>query len=265
MAFDDKSSSQQLPATRAGGAQFLTIGTARLPMEEPHEAREEIRRMSEVSRLAFNELENLGIIHPGMRNIQTLNAFRELRTNLYQTAAGRGSVVVLVTSLYPGGGSSYTTMNLGAAIALDESRTSILVDCNIYEPSLHRILPVEPDYGLAEYLEDMSLEIKDVIYATGVRRLRLIPAGRRHQQGTELFTSMRMRRFLQELRTRYRDRHIILDAPSISENADARIISELCDFVLLVIPNGRVTAAQIEAGIASLDQEKLLGVIFNNG
>lgn len=265
MAYDDKGP-HQLPVARATSAQFLTIpSAAKPPMEEHHEAREEIRRMNEVSRLSNNELESLGIIHPGMRNVETLNVFRELRTNLYKAAAGRGSVVVLVTSIYPGGGSSFTATNLSAAIALDESRTSILVDCNIYEPSLHRILPVEPDYGLSEYLEDMSLDVKDVIYATGVRRLRLIPAGRRHQPGTELFTSMRMRRFVQELRTRYRDRHIIVDAPSISENADARILSELCDFVLLVIPNGCVTPAQIEAGISSLDQEKLLGVVFNNG
>jgi Mrp family chromosome partitioning ATPase len=264
MAHDDKSSHQQLQPIDSG-SKVLSLSTARLPYSEEHEAKEEIRRMTEVSRLSYSEMENLGMIHPGMRQVETLNAFRELRTKVYQAAAGRGNVVVLVTSLCPGGGSSFVSLNLGAAIALDESRTSILVDCNVYDPSLHRLLPVEPDFGLADYLEDISLDVKDVIYATGVRRLRLIPAGSRRAQGTEYFTSGRMRRFVQELRTRYRDRHIIIDAASVSTNADARILSELCDFVLLVVPNGRLTSSQIAAGVETIAPEKLLGVVFNNG
>ena len=144
------------------------VPEGRLPVYEDHEALEEIRQMTEVGRLGYAEMDDLGLIHPGMRQSQALNAFRELRTNLYQAAAGRQNFVLLVSSIVPGGGSSYVSMNLGAAIAFDESRTSIVVDCNIYDPSLHRVLAVEPDFGLVDYLENVSLEIKDVIYATGV-------------------------------------------------------------------------------------------------
>jgi exopolysaccharide/PEP-CTERM locus tyrosine autokinase len=241
-----------------------TVPEGKPPLyEDDGESLEEIRRMTEVGRLSYAEMENLGLIYPGMRQAQALNAFRELRTNIYQGAAGRQNFVLLVSAIVPGGGASYVATNLAAAIALDESRTSIVVDCNIYEPALHRMLPVEPDFGLVDYLENVALDIKDVIYATGVRRLRLIPAGNRRDPGAELFTSSRMRRFVEELRSRYRDRNVILDAPSLATSADARILAELADFVVLVVPAGRVTDSQLRATLDALPENKLLGIVFN--
>ena len=251
------------PAEQHTGKKVLALGSARLPLEE-EEAREEIRRMAEITRLSYAELEDMRIIHPGMRQVPALNVFRELRTKLYQLAAGRDNFVLLVTSISPGGGASFITMNLGAAIALDESKTAIVVDCNVYDPSLQNILPLDPDFGLADYLENVSLELKDVIYSTGVRRLRIIPAGSRRQPGIEFFTSSRMRRLVHELRSRYRDRYVIMDAPSIGTSADARILSEMCDYVLLVVPHGGVTEAQVQASIAAIPEGKLAGVVFNS-
>src|SRR5690606_34598660 len=138
-------------------------------------------RMAEVNRLSYSELEELKVIHPGMRNTKVMNAFRELRTSLYKLAEGRENFVLMVTSLAPGGGASFVSLNLASAIALDESKAAIAVDCNIHEPSLHRILPIDPDFGLVDYLEDVSLELKDVIYSTGVRRMRMIPVGGKRQ------------------------------------------------------------------------------------
>lgn len=264
MASDDKENSLILrPIVDRPGTNVLSLG-GKPPMEEEEDAREKIRRMAEVSWLNYSELEEFKIIHPGMRQPKVLNAFRELRTNLYNLAQGKENFVLLVTSVAPGGGSSFVSMNLGAVIALDESKTSIVVDCNVYDPSLHRILPVEPDFGLVDYLENVSLELKDVIYSTGIRRMRMIPAGSQRQPGTEFFTSSRMRRFVSELRTRYRDRYVVVDAPSMGASADARILVELCDYVLLVVPSGRVTEAQIAASIDAIGETKLAGVIFNN-
>lgn len=259
---DDSNKHVLRPVSEAAGHSLLNL-KARMPLSEQQENDEEIRRMTEVGRLSYSEMEGLGLIYPGMHQIEALNAFRQLRTNLYQAAAGLENFVLLVSAIVPGGGASFVSLNLGAAIALDESRTSIVVDCNIYDPSLHRLLPVEPDFGLVDYLEDISLDIKDVIYATGVRRLRLIPAGSRRDPGAEFFTSSRMRRFVDELRVRYRDRNVILDAPPLSTSADARILAELADFIVLVVPSGRVSDLQLRAALEVLPERKLLGVVFN--
>jgi protein-tyrosine kinase len=263
MASEDKGNPPAIwPLGDKPGSNVLNLG-AKPPMED-EAGREEIRRMAEIGWLSYAELDDLKIIHPGMRNPAVLNAFRELRTNLYQLAAGKENFVLLVSSIAPEGGGSLVSLNLGAVIALDESKTSIVVDCNVYDPSLHRILPIDPDYGLVDYLENVTLDLKDIIYSTGVRRMRMIPVGSRRQPGTEFFTSSRMRRFLQELRLRYRDRYIVIDAPSIGASADARILAELSDYVVLVVPYGKVTDAQLQASIEAVGESKLAGVIFNN-
>lgn len=262
MATEDKSNPPAIwPIDNRPGTNVLDLG-AKPPMED-ESSREEIRRMAEIGWLSYAELDDLKIIHPGMRDPKVLNAFRELRTNLYQLAADRKNFILLVSSIAPEGGASLISLNLGAVIALDESKTSIVVDCNVADPALHRILPIDPDYGLIDYLENITLDLKDIIYSTGVRRMRMIPMGSRGHPGTELFTSSRMRRFLQELRDRYRDRYVVIDAPSIGSSADARILAELVDYVVLVAPYGKVTESQIQASIDAVGQDKLAGVIFN--
>lgn len=262
MATEDKSNPPAIwPIDNRPGTNVLDLG-AKPPMED-ESSREEIRRMAEIGWLSYAELDDLKIIHPGMRDPKVLNAFRELRTNLYQLAADRKNFILLVSSIAPEGGASLVSLNLGAVIALDESKTSIVVDCNVADPALHRILPIDPDYGLIDYLENITLDLKDIIYSTGVRRMRMIPMGSRGHPGTELFTSSRMRRFLQELRDRYRDRYVVIDAPSIGASADARILAELVDYVVLVAPYGKVTESQIQASVDAVGQDKLAGVIFN--
>ncbi|HEY3699878.1 MAG TPA: CpsD/CapB family tyrosine-protein kinase [Spongiibacteraceae bacterium] len=263
MSSDDKDGFYQIRQIgETSGNNIVPIGPRALQDDE--ESREYIRRMAEIGHLSYSEMADLRIIHPGMRIPKTLNAFRQLRTKIYQLANAKDNFVLLVTAITPNGGSSFVTTNLGAAIALDESKTAIIVDCNVYDPSLHRLLPIDPDYGLVDYLENITLDVKDVIYSTGVRRLRMIPAGSRRQPGTEFFTSSRMRKFVDELRTRYRDRHIVIDAPPVGSSADARILADLCDFVLIVVPFGAVAEGQVHAAIEAIGEKKVIGVVFNN-
>ena len=75
---------------------------------------------------------------------------------------------------------------------------------------------------------------------------------------------MKMRRLIDSLRERYRERFIVLDGPPMSDIADARILSELSDYVLVVARHGRTTNAQIESGLNAISSRKLLGIVFND-
>ncbi len=72
------------------------------------------------------------------------------------------------------------------------------------------------------------------------------------------------RRLIESLRERYRERFIFLDGPPMSDIADARILSELSDYVLVVARHGRATNAQIESGLSAISSSKLLGIVFND-
>jgi protein-tyrosine kinase len=222
-----------------------------------------ISNMAELGRMTVEEMAERKIIHPGMPQKGVLNTFRELRTELVKLAGNR-NIVVMVTSVVPNAGTSFVSTNLGAVIALDKTKTAMLIDCNLYDPSLSSLLDVEPDYGLTDYLAEEKLDVNDIIYATGIPRLRVIPVGTHTEAGAEYFGSMRMKNFVDGLRSRYPDRYLIIDAPPIGIWAEARILADLSDYVVLVVPYGRVNDAQVTAAIDALGEEKLAGIIFNN-
>ena len=58
--------------------------------------------------------------------------------------------------------------------------------------------------------------------------------------------------------------YVIIDAPSVSNyEAEVQILSELCDFVLLVVPSGQITESVLNAHIERIGKENLAGVVFN--
>ncbi|MFP4181639.1 polysaccharide biosynthesis protein [Thiohalospira sp.] len=225
--------------------------------------RRDIATMDEGPLLSAEFLEERRIIHPGMRQREVANRFRELRTRLFELQAGR-NFSLLVASVVPSGGGTFTAINLAAAIALDEARTSLVIDTNLGEPRLQELLDLRPEQGLVDYLEDDELDVGQILHPSGIPRLRVIPMGRRREGAAELFTSARMQRFLEDVKGRYPDRYVILDAPALSESADSRILADLCDYVLLVVPYGRVTQPQVERAVTSIGEERLAGVVLND-
>ena len=226
-------------------------------------AKQQIRQMSDVNLLDYSELDAAKIIYPGMHDIITLNTFRELRTKLLQKTQ-KSNFTIMVSSLAPGGGGSYVSVNLAAAFALDFEKTALLIDCNAASSSSDKLLPTAVDFGLIDYLVDPGLAVSDVIYATGIPRLRLTPIGNQVSAESEFFTSDRMDAFINEVKSRYTERYIILDAPPVNSSPDARVLADLCDYSVLVVPYGKVTKAQVTAGINSIPSDKFAGLVFNN-
>lgn len=223
----------------------------------------QIERMSEIHRFSKAELDQLKILYQGSNNNQLLKVFRDLRTRLYSRANGK-NFLCLFTSVVPSGGCSYVVQNLAAAISLDRTRTSLVVDCNFYAPSMESLIVTETEAGITDYLDANELGIEAIVHASGIPRLRVIPVGSNTEGATERLTSARMQLFLRELKARYPDRYILVDAPSIGEySAEARIMAGLCDFVVLVVPYGKVTESQIRASVEAIGKDRLAGIVYN--
>jgi protein-tyrosine kinase len=232
-------------------------------VEKKQDVDSDITRMGEVDKFSATELERLKIINGSMGNVKILNTFRELRTQLLKKN-DKKNFVCMVSSTSHGGGASYVAKNLAAVFALDKTKTSMLIDANLYAPSLHELIIGEAVTGITDYLSNSSLNIKDVVYATGIPRLRVVPIGDNSEGAAEYFSSEKMQNFIDEIRTRYADRYIFIDAPPVSDSSEARILTEISDMVLLVVPHGRATREQVETAIEAVDAEKLVGLVYNN-
>jgi len=228
-----------------------------------------IKQMEEIVSFTEAQMVERKLIHRGMHQRDILNTFRDLRTQLLQKSAertdsARRNFVTLVTSVSDAGGASFVSANLATVFALDPNRTALLVDCDIYHANQERELAIgEVGLGMTDYLVEETVDIEEIIYATGVPRLRLIPVGNMIESGAEAFNSERMERFLDHVKSRHADRYIFVDAPP-AHSAEARILAQICDHTLLVVPYGKVTQSQIESAIDGLGAGRVTGMVFNN-
>jgi len=223
----------------------------------------EISLMKSKELLENKELSELKIIYPDMSEHKVTDSFRDLRTKLIQKSSGR-NVSVMLTSCVPGYYSSMTALNLAAAFSFDQSKTSLLIDCNLNNPQIDKKLNLTENTGLTDYLENSDVSVDSILQDSGIKRLRIISAGTTREAAAEYFTSVKMKGLMSNLISRYSDRYLFIDAAPIIDSADARILVDLCDYVILVVPYGRATVSRIKESVAAVNPDKLLGVIFTD-
>lgn len=228
-----------------------------------HRKREKIKNMEMQQLWSQDELYEKKIIFTGMRQREVLNAFREVRIKLL----GRhhsDNMVVLVSSVAADSPSSYFSFNLAATFALDQHKTALFVDCNPYSSDVDKYITSELGAGLSNYLTDYTVPLKNIIYPSGIERLRVIPSGGASESAAEFFNSKRMEVLVAEIKSRYPDRFIVLDAPSIQQSTEARILAKYCDHALLLVPFGKAVTDEVLSAVDAVGKEKFAGIVFNH-
>lgn len=230
---------------------------------EHYVAERPIVQVQETTALTPAQMREMSVITPDAAGQPVVDAFRDIRTRLL-AIAGDNNIVTLVVPVSAGSGGSFVARNLAAAMAFDESKSAVLVDCDLRNPSQHASMRVDPaNGGLLGYLENPATLVSDILYETGIPRLRLIPAGGKPTRHAEYFSSFRMRLLIDSLRSRYPDRYLFLDGPPVRGAPDARILADIADVVVLVAGYGRDSAEAIARAAANFDPNKFAGVVFN--
>ncbi len=200
------------------------------------------------------------IVYPDYKSSELVNSFRELRTTII---AKNNNNVVMVTSIGANSGVSFFSRNLASAIAFDMAKTAILVDCSGKTNSTNEIFSLDSKLGLSDFIWNKEVKAEEVVHESGLKRFRILPFGQSGSDSDEIFSHPRFHSLIAEIKNRYSDRYIIIDAPPILKSADARILMEVCDQVLMVVPYGRDTIQGIESAARVIGSEKLAGVVFN--
>ena len=230
---------------------------------EDNKRRRAIKNMALPIMWSQDELYEKKVVFAGMRQRKLLNAFREVRIRLLQKTR-HDNIVLLVSSVSNAGGSSFFAFNLAATFALDQHKTALYVDCNPYSNQSERYTSTPVDQGLMQYLTDYTVPIQNIIYPSGIERLRVIPSGGSSESAAEFFNSKRMEVLVTEIKARYPDRFVVLDAPSVQQSTEARILAQYCDLALLVVPFGKVVTDEVLSAIDAVGREHFAGLVFNN-
>jgi capsular exopolysaccharide synthesis family protein len=161
-------------------------------------------------------------------------AFQTLRTNLRFVGTGMRTRNYLFTSSVTGEGKTSTAVNIGIALARSGSRV-LLVDADLRQPSLARLLDIEGEVGLSNVLAG-STRLDDCVQEWGGIGLCVLPAGRIPPNPSELLGSSVMSDLVGKLAERFDV--VIYDTPPLLPVTDAAVLAKYVDDVVLVVAVG---------------------------
>ena len=192
-------------------------------------------------------------------------AYRQLRTSVLLSTAGRAPKTLLVTSSLPGEGKTTTAVN--TAISLAQTGASVvIIDGDMRRPRLRSIFDLPEREGLSSILasdttaDDMLRSVvRDV--SSG---LFIMPSGPVPPNPAELLGSDQMRKLLATLSEKFT--HIVIDSPPVNSFTDGVLIGSMVDGVLLVVHGGKSSRDVVRRSRQLLLDvgAKIVGVVLNN-
>jgi protein-tyrosine kinase len=188
--------------------------------------------------------------------------FKLLRAQVFHPKDGKKPRAIMITSAFPGEGKTFVAVNLAASIAMGINEHVLLVDCDFRRPNLHNMLGYSNTQGLREYLTGEK-RLPQLLIRTRIEKLSLLTAGSPCTNPSELLSSAMMREFLEEVKGRYQDRYVIVDATPSHVTAEVGVLSKLVDGIIYVIMAGKAPRETIRRNLEDLGKEKVLGIVFN--
>lgn len=190
---------------------------------------------------------------------------RPLLANAFNPDSGvKNGNLIMVTSSLSGEGKSFCSLNLAMSIAMEMDHRVLLVDADVARPSIPATLGFSPEEpGLLDMLRDSQLSISDVMMKTNIKKLTLIPAGRRHTHATELLASQSMHSILVELAQRYHDRVVIFDSPPLLLTSEARVLASQMGQIVLVVEAERTTQQTVKEALQQIEACDVVNLIYN--
>jgi polysaccharide biosynthesis transport protein len=187
-------------------------------------------------------------------------AYYSLRTVLQFSTPNGTPTTLLVTSSRPAEGKSTTAY----ATALNLSRLGrrvLLVDGDLRNPSMHRVVGVENNEGMSNLLSGHS-QLTELVKATGQEGLDFIPCGPIPPNPAELWGGDRLQQVLQEAAARYS--HIVIDGPPVLGFADSPLLAAAVQGTIFVLESKGTRRAQARGALRRLaiGNGRILGVVL---
>ena len=175
------------------------------------------------------------VVKPKSRNVIN-EAFRVVRTNMeFMSGADHNNKVVMITSVNPGSGKTFLTMNIATSFAIKNKKV-ICIDLDMRRASLSEYVS-QPKPGVADYLNGKVSDWRETKVAVeGYEHLEVIPVGTVPPNPAELLFSPRLQQMLDDLRNEYD--LIFIDCPPVEIVADASVIAKFADMTVFVIRAG---------------------------
>lgn len=199
----------------------------------------------------------------GMESGIEVDAYRKLRTRVLKKMKDKNWNALAVTSPAPGAGKTLTAINLAISVAMEVDKTVLLIDADLRQSSINKYfnLPTTTK-GLSDYLtSDLPLNL--LLLNPGIGRLIILPGGKPIRNSSEMLSSPKMKRLVEEVKTRYDSRYVIFDLPPILASDDAMGFAPRIDATLLVAEDGVTSEEELKRSVGLLEDANLIGTVLN--
>ncbi len=186
-------------------------------------------------------------------------AYTSTRTALQFVTSNGAPRSLLVTSSRPSEGKSTTSVTLGRSFA-QLGLNVLLVDADLRNPSIHRLMGVDNAVGLSNVLT--GLELHTALQDTDQAGLKVLTCGPLPPNPVELLAGLRLSTLLREAQSLFDI--VIVDGPPIIGLADAPILAARASATMLVVEAGVARRSVVRMALRRLlqAQANILGAVL---
>lgn len=190
-----------------------------------------------------------------------VESFKSLRTNLNFIASTEKLNTFILTSAIPGEGKSNTAINLAITLA-EDSKSVVVVDCDLRKPSLNRYLKLGHNFkGVTDILTG-SATVEDALIQFEDLGIHVLTAGAVPPNPSEMLSSEPMKKLVEDLKAAFD--YVILDTPPVSVVTDAAILGRYADGALLCVRSNYAPKETVQLAKERLTAVgvRILGVVL---
>ena len=187
-------------------------------------------------------------------------AYRSMRTALTFSTAEGAPKVMQFTSVVPNEGKTTTAVNIAINFTQTGSKV-LLVDCDLRNPSLHKLLRCPNEQGLTNYLTG-NADPAEVTQSLGIPGLFVMTAGPVPPNPAELLQGGKLIELVALGAQRFD--YVIIDSPPLLGLADAVIIADAVQATIMVAAANSTRTGAFEAGVKRLHHSRasILGTVL---
>lgn len=189
-------------------------------------------------------------------------SYKVLRTHVLQRLKANQWNNLAITSPTAGNGKTLTAINLAISLAREVNHSVLLADFDLRRPSIHHYFFTQEQPGISEYLLG-DVEFSEVLFNPGIERLVILPGSKPFANSSEMLSSPKLVKLVEELKTRYPQRITIFDMPPLLSCDDVIAFSPYVDAILLVVEEGGTRKDELKRAYELIADKNIIGTVLN--
>jgi capsular exopolysaccharide synthesis family protein len=194
-------------------------------------------------------------------DVTTSEELKYMKLYIRSTSDQKNIKTILFTSSNPGEGTSTILVIFAKEIA-KSGENVIIVDTNLRNPILHKMMNVENTEGITEAIDNKKPLI-EIIKKTDTENMRVITHGNKSKSSLSVSSNDDIKPIINELKS-HAD-WVLFDSPPIHKYSDAALLANEVDGVIMVVQAEKTKweVAQSARDIITKGNAQMLGAVLN--